>query len=247
MESTTVSISLKASLIFIGIYVVLANAGTVLSAQIDIAYSGQIVLLLVLSITLIIYLRKHMMTEVIGLTKVGCAYIKGSLLYIPLALIILANGVFFFDTEKNLFESFMIVVFMALVAFLEEALFRGLLFKAIERRKSTNMAIIISGLTFGFGHIVNLLGGYTGISQLIQIVLAVVIGFVLAVLFVRTKSIVPGIIFHFLFNTASALSTEVEPMYDYISVGVIITVAGLYLAYLLLGKRKTEHSGKTML
>ncbi len=35
--------------------------------------------------------------------------------------------------------------------------------------------LIKSGATFGFGHIINLLNGYTGIRQLFQIVLAVLL------------------------------------------------------------------------
>ena len=112
-------------------------------------------------------------------------------------------------------------------------MFRGLLLKAIEERRDTKMAVFISGLTFGFGHIVNFLNGYTGINQVIQIILAVIIGIVLSLLFVRTESIIPGIIFHFFFNIASALSTEVEPMQNYIMVVIIFTISSVYLVYLL--------------
>jgi membrane protease YdiL (CAAX protease family) len=80
---------------------------------------------------------------------------------------------------------------------------------------------------------VNLLNGFTGIEQIIQIVLAALIGIVLSVLFVRTRSIVPGIIFHFFFNIASALSMEIEPLINYIMVGVIIAISSAYLAYML--------------
>jgi hypothetical protein len=48
-------------------------------------------------------------------------------------------------------------------------------------------------------------------------------------------------VFHFLYNLASALSREVEPLQNYMMVGVIIVVAAGYLAYLL-RKGSLKHS-----
>ncbi|MCL2052475.1 MAG: CPBP family intramembrane metalloprotease [Lachnospiraceae bacterium] len=222
---------MKMSLFFIVAYVLCVNIGTAISAQFKMPYLGQIILLVVLCAVLLYLCKKQNLLAKIGFTKIGLKDFKENLFYAPLIIMVLMNGVFFFDTPKLAHDVFTIVAFMALVAFLEEVLFRGLLFKAIEERKSTKAAVIISGLTFGFGHIVNLLNGYTGIAQIIQIVLAVVIGIVLSLLFVRTKSIVPGIVFHFFFNLASVLSIEVEPFYDYINVGIILVMAFFYLLY----------------
>ena len=227
--------SLALSIVLIVIYVALTNAGSALSTQFGLPYMGQILLLLAFSVFLFIYTAKKGLVDTVGLTWVHARDVKVSLFYMPLVLIILSNGVFFFDAQKPAFEILMTVVFMVLVAFAEELLFRGMLFKTIEERSGGKAAVIISGITFGFGHIVNLFNGYTGVSQIIQIVVAVLIGIVLSLLYIRTKSIVPGMVFHTLFNTASALSTEVEPLYDYIAVGVIIAIGAAYLFYLLRG------------
>ncbi len=228
-------LSLTLTIALIVIYVVLTNAGAVLSAQFALPYMGQSILLLAFSIFLFIYTALKRLMRYVGLTGVSVRDVRVGLFYIPLVLIILSNGAFFFDTEMPAFEILMTVVFMVLVAFAEELLFRGMLFKTIEERSGGKAAVIISGITFGFGHIVNLFNGYTGVSQIIQIVVAVLIGIVLSLLFIRTKSIVPGMVFHALFNTASALSTEVEPLYDYIAVGVIVVIGLAYLLYLLRG------------
>ena len=222
---------MKMSLFFIIAYVLCVNIGTAISTQLEMLYLGQIVLLVVLCSVLLYLCNKQSLLAKIGFAKIGLREFKANLFYAPLIIMVLMNGVFFFDTTNPAHDVFAIVAFMVLVAFLEEVLFRGLLFKAIEERQSTKAAVIISGLTFGFGHIVNLLNGYTGIAQIIQIVLAVVIGIVLSLLFVRTKSIVPGIVFHFFFNLASALSIKVEPLYDYISAGIILTAALFYFLY----------------
>jgi len=222
---------MKMSLFFIIAYVLCVNIGTAISTQLEMLYLGQIILLVVLCAVLLYLCKKRNLLAEIGFAKIGLREFKANLFYAPLVIMVLMNGVFFFDKAKSIHDILSVVAFMALVAFLEEVLFRGLLFKAIEKRKSTKTAVIISGLTFGFGHIVNLLNGYTGIAQIIQIILAVVIGIVLSLLFVRTKSIVPGIVFHFFFNLASALSIKAEPLYDYISVGIILTAAFFYLIY----------------
>jgi membrane protease YdiL (CAAX protease family) len=226
-------VSLTLSLILIGVFMVLNAVGTRLSPAIGVVYSGQILLLLALSVFLLFYVGKNHLGNAVGLTKVDSRDAKTSLYYIPLVVMILANGAFFFDKTLPFLNILMVIAFMACIAFCEEVLFRGLLFKGIEARSNTKRAMLISGITFGLGHIINLLNGYTGIQQVIQVVLAILIGLLLSVLFVRTKTIVPGIVFHFLYNLASALSREVEPLQNYMMVGVIIVVAGGYLAYLL--------------
>lgn len=70
-----------------------------------------------------------------------------------------------------------------------------------------NRAIVISGVTFGIGHFVNLARGYTGEQQLLQIVVAVAIGLVLALLVALTGSIMPGVVFHILINISGDLTT----------------------------------------
>ena len=239
-------LSLILTIAFIIIYVVLTNVGSVLTTELGTPYLGQNLLLLVFSVFLFIYTAKKRLMDTVGLTGVRARDAKVSLFYIPLILIILSNGVFFFDAKMPLFEILMTVVFMAFVACAEELLFRGLLFKAIEERSGSKAAVIVSGVTFGFGHILNLFNGYTGLDQIMQIVVAVLIGVVLSLLFICTKSIVPGIVFHFLFNSASALSTEVEPLYNYIMVGVIVVIGSAYLLYLLRGVSRYVHTQSTV-
>jgi membrane protease YdiL (CAAX protease family) len=226
-------VSLALSLAFIGIFLVLNAAGTMLSATMGVGYSGQIPLLLVFSVFLLVYAKKSNLWETLGLVKVKSEDVKASLYFIPLGIMALANGAFLFDTATPARDIFMTIAFMACIAFLEEFLFRGMLFRAIEGKGGANRAVIISGLTFGFGHIVNLLNGYTGVKQILQIVLACAIGILLSVLFVRTKSIVPGIVFHFFFNIASALSRDAGPTLNLVMIAAIIAVAAAYLAYLL--------------
>ncbi len=71
-------------------------------------------------------------------------------------------------------DALLYVISMCCVGFLEEVIFRGLLFRAMEK-ENLKRAIIVSSLTFGLGHIVNLFNGSGKdlVSNMIQIVFAV--------------------------------------------------------------------------
>ena len=63
------------------------------------------------------------------------------------------------------------VLSMILVGFVEEMIFRGFLFRAMLSNNRTTPAIIVSAVTFGMGHIVNLLNGQAGFETVMQIIL----------------------------------------------------------------------------
>ncbi len=104
-------------------------------------------------------------------------------------------------------ESILFVVSMLGVGFLEELIFRGFLFRAMEKENLTR-AIVISSVTFGVGHIVNLLNGQDLPETVSQIIFAVFVGFALVVLFHKGKSLVPCIVFHSVFNALSVIAND---------------------------------------
>ena len=63
-------------------------------------------------------------------------------------------------------------------------------------------------MTFGIGHIVNLLNGQDLTDTVSQILFAVIVGFALVILAYKGKSMVPGILFHSVFNSLSIFSNE---------------------------------------
>jgi len=96
---------------------------------------------------------------------------------------------------------------MLCVGFLEEVIFRGFLFKAICKT-NVKQAIIISSVTFGFGHIVNLFNGKDIPETLMQICYAVAIGFLFTIIFYKGKSLWPCIITHSVINSLSVFANE---------------------------------------
>jgi membrane protease YdiL (CAAX protease family) len=128
---------------------------------------------------------------------------------------------------------------MFCVGFLEELIFRGLLFQAMAK-DGVRSAIVVSSVTFGIGHIVNLFNGSGAelLPNLLQVMYAVAVGFTFVMIFYRTKSLVPCIITHSVFNGLSAFANKAaETMQRQVISGVLLAViAGGYAWYLALHK-----------
>ncbi len=124
------------------------------------------------------------------------------LYFIPLALFIALQFRGGISIENTPAEILCHVITMLNVGFLEEIIFRGFLFIMMEKSNKKS-AIIVSALTFGMGHIVNLLNGEDLIPTLMQVLYATAIGYLLVIIFCKTKSLVPCIIMHGVFNASS--------------------------------------------
>ena len=85
-----------------------------------------------------------------------------------------------------------LLVFAILPAVCEEFAFRGFILSGLERQHRTRSAILLSALMFGFLHVL--------MSLYQQLFNATLLGIVLGLMAVRTRSIWPGIAFHFLNN-----------------------------------------------
>lgn len=131
------------------------------------------------------------------------------------------------------------MVSMALVGFVEEMIFRGFLFKAMLIKNRPAVAVGVSALTFGIGHIINLLTGQASVETGVQIVWAVVWGLVFTMVFYRSGSIIPCIIAHSMIDVFSVLSTDNETA-DWIYVGAVIVVGIIYSIYLIRLKGSNE-------
>ena len=75
-------------------------------------------------------------------------------------------------------------------------------------KKNLARAVVVSAVTFGIGHIVNLINGQDLLETCGQIVFAVIVGFALVILFYKGRSLVPCIVFHSVFNSLSVISNE---------------------------------------
>ena len=163
-----------------------------------------------------------------GLTKVE--NVKKYLYFFPLLLIVsvqLWTGININNTPSEILFH---IIFMINVGFLEEMIFRGFLFKMMAK-DNLKSAIIVSAITFGMGHIVNLLNGASLFSTLMQICYATAIGYILVIIFYKSKSLVPCIITHAAFNGLSIFS-EGNKLLSYIITVFIVVVSLSYAFYI---------------
>ena len=125
------------------------------------------------------------------------------------------------------------VISMLFVGFTEEMIFRGFLFRALLKKDPTPVAIAISAVTFGIGHIVNLFTGQASVETVIQIFFAIVMGFIFTFVFYKSGSLVMCIIVHGVNNAFSTFSAPDEnEMWSYIFMGATIVVSIIYCFYL---------------
>ncbi|MBE5808950.1 MAG: CPBP family intramembrane metalloprotease [Clostridiales bacterium] len=224
------------ALIWIVAYVVLTSVGDQVSAEVGVAKSVTAAVHAAMSCALYLWIRRNGLMVKYGLCRSTVPH-RRFLYYIPLAVIASASLWSGIGLRMTAVETALYVISMCLVGFLEEVIFRGLLFRAIAR-DDERRAVVISSVTFGLGHIVNLFRGVgQGLADtLAQIVFAVLVGFTLVLIFLRSGSLMPCIVFHSLnnalgaFATASAFGRQTELM---LNLALMVVVLGGYLLYLI--------------
>ena len=120
---------------------------------------------------------------------------------------------------------------MALVGFVEEMLFRGFLFRALLKKRGAKVAVIVSAVTFGIGHIVNLLAGMAAAENLLMIVFAVAWGFVFTMVYYKSGSLLPCIIAHAVVDVLSMVAMETS-WGTLLYIGATIVIGGIYSLWL---------------
>jgi len=162
---------------------------------------------------------------------------KQFLYFIPMWILATGNLWDGFALSYHGIELVIAVLSMILVGFVEEMLFRGFLFTAMLSKERAAVAIIVSSLTFGMGHIINLFTGQTSFETIVQMIFAVSWGFILTFVFYKSGSIFPCIIAHSMIDAFSMFGAD-NALVDQIYVGVTIVVAIVYCIYL--GKIKED-------
>ena len=192
--------------------------------------------LILISIILFLFLKKNDLMDRYGLNH-WPDNAKKMLYFIPMWIVSTGNIWDGIHVEnKNIGILYSIISFI-LIGFVEEVLFRGFLFKALLKEGSTARAIVISALTFGMGHIVNILTGHSGIETIVQMPFAVAIGFIYTFVYYKGGSLIPVIISHAMIDVFSVFGCD-SPLTDKIYVISSIVIAIGYCYYL--SKLKTE-------
>lgn len=194
------------AIVWIVIYCFVQSLANSLNETIGIEYAANAIFCILQTAVLYLFIRKNNLSERYGLCKSPVPADR-FLYYIPLiflATVNLWNGV---SANYSPAGTVCRITAMLCVGFLEEVIFRGFLFKAIAK-ESISKAIVISSVTFGIGHIINLVNGsgMTLIENICQIIFAIAVGFLFVLLFYRGGSLLPCIITHSAINSLSTFS-----------------------------------------
>ena len=223
---------------FIIAYCLLMSVGDSVSELIQIQKSVTVPVAAALSALLLLFLHKNSLLKEYGLTKSQIGG-KKTLFYLPVFAMLTAN--LWFGTAFNLgaLETVLYIIAMLFVGLLEELIFRGLLFGAMYE-DSPKAAVIVSSVTFGIGHIINLVNGSGAglLPSILQVIYATAAGFMFVMIYIRTKSLIGCILAHGIFNSLSVFSSPLanEPQNMIISAILLTLITSAYGVYLALLK-----------
>lgn len=164
--------------------------------------------------------------------------------FLALFLIAVPNLVFIFLDPADigsLYGSRIVFGFlsMILVGYLEEAVFRGMLFDAIAA-SSLKQAVIITSLTFGIGHISNLFTGQNLLETLVQIAYAICIGYAFVIARIASDSIWMCVAVHSLIDVLSLFISETISSSMVIIAGLALIAISLAVAWWIM-KANPKH------
>ena len=246
MRKLYVKNELRFAIAWIVVYCVLQSLANPLNKAIGIGYAASAAFCILQTVVLFTFIRKNGLQQRYGLCRPSVPAGR-FLYYVP--LLILASGNLWNGVAVNYApaETACRIVCMLCVGFLEEVIFRGLLFTAIAKN-NIRSAVVISSVTFGIGHLINLFngGGMDLVSNLCQIVFAIAVGFLLVTIFDRGGSLLPCIIVHAAINTLGTFANDADLTTEmhllHLAVLIVITAAYTLILTRTLPKKQREHT-----
>ena len=237
---------LRFAIIWIVIYCVLQSVANSINETIGVEFSASAVLCAIQAAILFFFIWKNSLSERYGLCKSSVSA-RSLLYYVP--LIVLAMGNLWNGITLNNYSpagTICRIICMLCVGFVEEVIFRGLLFKAMAKN-NLKSAVIVSSVTFGIGHLVNLFNG-SGmdlVNNICQIIFAVAVGFLFVTIFYKSGSLLPCIITHSAINTLSTFANKagftVEKQMIHVLVMIVLTVGYTLILTRTLPKNQPQH------
>ena len=220
-------------------YCVLMSVGDAISTWIGIEKSVTLAIGIVLSAILLLFLKNNGLFTCYGLCAPKSSA-KSTLYYLPIIVMLSANLWYGVTLNYGGLETVLYIMAMFCVGFLEEVIFRGLLFETM-RKYNLKVAVIVSSVTFGIGHIINLINGSGAelLPNLLQIVYATVAGFMFVMMYYKSKSLLVCITAHGVFNALSVFANEASAMNEMrvLTALLLIVITGSYALYLALSTK----------
>ncbi|UCC18493.1 MAG: CPBP family intramembrane metalloprotease, partial [Promethearchaeota archaeon] len=129
----------------------------------------------------------------------------------------------------------------------EEVTFRGIILNHQLKNSSQSTSVILNGVLFGLFHLVNLLFGANLLNTILQVFYASCLGISFAYIYTKTRSLLPCILGHYLFNTFGQIFTNGvfpnilnESLYKIFGIGIFPMIIAVLITYLIFRRRSLE-------
>lgn len=207
------------ALVWIGLYVVVMNIALQVCGGFDHLEEKTasqllvpVVCIVVLALAATLWIVGNGLSEQYGLCR-----FRGSrrvfLWFLPLAVMSCTNLKDGVMLSAPVSLSVLMAVNLAVGGYVEELIFRGFLFRAMAK-ENLSSAVAVSAITFGLGHIVNLLNTADTLGVLLQVAYAIAIGFLYTVIVYKGGSLWPCIASHVFVNASSVFSGDRGPFHS---------------------------------
>ena len=224
-------------MLWIVVYVLGFSNADMLSDAVGIPKLITVIVGAVISVILLLFIKRNDLRGYFGLCPARVAQ-KKVLFWLPLAAISSVNLLCGLVLPQDILAAILGVICMCFVGFLEELIFRGFLFKAMCKT-NVKTAILVSSLTFGVGHAINLLMGAPLLETLLQLLYATAVGFCYTAIFYVSGSILPCILSHAVVNSLSVFVGTPTPV-NLVLTAVLQIVLGVGYGLWLLRQKKCE-------
>ena len=211
------------ALVWIGLYVVVMNIALQFCGGFDYLASKTaaqvlvpVVCICVLAVGSTVWIIRNGLAEKYGLCRFK-GTLKQFLYFLPLIIMSCVNLKNGLGLTAPLAVALLMMVNLAVAGYVEEIIFRGFLFRCMAK-DNLRSAIIVSAVTFGAGHIVNLANTADTLGVLLQVCYAIVIGFLYTIVVYKGGSLWPCIASHMFVNGSSAFALEQGPFSNFVAV-----------------------------
>lgn len=210
------------ALVWIGLYVVVMNIAMQFCGGFDDPASKTVLQMLVpvacivaLAVAVTVWIVHNDLTVHFGL----CSFkgdLSAFLWFLPLIAMSCTNLVNGLSLTAPVAVALLMMANKAIAGYVEEVIFRGFLFRGMAK-DNLRSAIIVSAVTFGAGHIVNLVNTADKLGVLLQICYAIVVGFLYTIIAYKGGSLWPCILSHMFVNGSSVFGQAQGPFTDLIA------------------------------
>jgi membrane protease YdiL (CAAX protease family) len=125
-----------------------------------------------------------------------------AIVIVGILIFALAGALPLLDSDFVPVSVLMVLITFIQPAFYEEFFFRGIIQGNLERVLGQNKAWIYGGILFGLAHVIPnyFVQGFDLLPGIIQFVEQTIAGWMFGILYMKTRSLLPGILAHFLTN-----------------------------------------------